>query len=305
MRIFTLFIVLFFTACETPAVLKEQTAMRFSAPAHMVPRTVDAGPFTLQTFERMHNRHTFGHIYIGDVAHNIESTNQTPENPVALHMAAHDNAANIAYIAHPCQFAGEHNKTCENTTQYMNTAALSPTVIEAYQKAIDNIIYTYDLRGVHLIGHGVGGGVAAILAAKRNDVLSLRTVAAVLDHDVYTQITGTAPWDASLNPANFFTDLRTIPQWHFVGAQDDIVPPTVLQHYLQAIDPTQCASYNMIQENEHNLGWVEKWPELLKRIPDCEIPLVAAPAPRLSFPKSRAPEPFYQPRVLDLGKGWK
>jgi hypothetical protein len=303
---FPLFFLFILTACGASTVLKEQTAMRYASPAHMIPRVIDAGPFTLKAYERMHTRHAAANLYIeGDGLKNLPPMEffgrTTPDDPVALHMASKDKADNVAYLARPCQYESGQNAVCEGG-EYEGSARMSDDVIAAYNKALNNIKAMYDIKGFHLIGHGGGGGIASILAAERGDVLSLRTVAGILDHDVYTAARADKMWAKSNNPVDYVAKLRSMPQWHFIGSQDDQVPPSVLQSYLQALHPSECVSYDLIQENEHINGWVEKWPELFAKTPRCEISPQVSDMPSF-MPVYEEPEPFRQPRVMDMNKG--
>ena len=291
------------TACSAPLILRENVADRIASPAWMVKRPVDTGDFILRAYERMHEKGAPVTIYIeGDGTANrealIEGTiDPTPENPVALHLAAIDKSKNLAYLARPCQFehathynhSVNHKEECSK--EFWGDKRFAADVITNYNAAIDNIIRQYSTDGVHLIGYDGGGAIAAMLAAKRDDVLSLRTVAGNLDHDAQSVYLGLPPMAGSLNAVDFAEDLRDVPQHHFIGGQDESIKPAVLHSYLNALGNTPCVEYTMIQEAEHERGWVENWPELLKAdIPNCEK---AMPA----FEPLDIPEPIFYPRM--------
>jgi hypothetical protein len=80
--------------------------------------------------------------------------------------------------------------------------------------------------------------------------------------------------EGSLNPPEFADKLAGIPQYHFIGGQDEVVPPAILHSYLQAVGDTNCVKYQFIQEAAHDEGWVDKWPGLLKLTPSCEGPVL-------------------------------
>ncbi len=290
-------------ACTAPTALREEVAMRIASPAWMVKRPIDTGPFVLTAFERMHERGDSVTIYIeGDGTADRGGTNgdtpdPTPVNPVALHLAAMDKSENIAYIARPCQYEHishyahriGHKDDC--SILYWNEKRFDAKVITAYNAALDNIHRQYGTDGVHLVGYDGGGAIAAILAAKRDDVLSLRTVAGNLDHDAQSVYLGLPPMHESLNAIDFADELRHVPQHHFIGGQDETVKPAVLHSYLQAIGDTPCVKYTMVQEAEHARGWVEKWPEFLKAdMPVCEKPVQ-------DFEPLDIPEPIFVPRM--------
>lgn len=300
---------LLLTACTGASnITSEQVSMRVASPAFMVKRQVPAGPFALTAFERMHERFADANVYIEDDGFEEdlprESGNPTPSNPVALHLATKDSAENLVYLARPCQFTGMLDKETECNAQYWMNNRFSDTVIEAYNDALDEIKARYDIKQFNLIGHGGGGAIATILAAQRGDVISLRTVAANLDHITYSHHNEIGLLDGSLNPADYAAKLREMPQVHYVGGQDKIVPPAVLESYLGKLEPSECEYYELVQEAEHSTGWVDKWPELLKRKPACTIIRSSGymddrPA---EFPARQ--EPIYRPREKDIDKSW-
>lgn len=280
------------SACARPHLGKE-VADRLASPAWMIDRTIPAGPFAMTAYERMHERHAPADIYIeGDgkawVSKDQVSLNPTPFNPVALHLATKDKADNVAYIARPCQFSGLQDKSKPCDSAYWTGKRFAPEIISAYNDALNEIKARYDIEGFNLIGFSGGGAIAAILAGQRDDVISLRTVAGNLDHVTHSAYHNVSPLQGSLNPPDYAARLRAVPQVHFIGGQDKIVPPVVLQTYLQALGETNCAQHQMIQEAAHEKGWVEKWPELLKVAPGCIGP------PREIDPVPlELPEPVY------------
>jgi hypothetical protein len=120
------------------------------------------------------------------------------------------------------------------------------------------------------LGQGGGATIAALLAAQRSDVLTLRSVAGILDTDAFSDVHGQPHARQSLNPADFAEKLRSVPQVHFIGGQDEIVPPAVLNSYLQKLGDLSCVDYMLIQEASHDSSWVDKWSELLKTKPTCQ-----------------------------------
>lgn len=270
---------------------RAETAKRIASPAWMLERQVKAGIFTLTIYERIHNKGGPAHIYIeGDGLSAIEeghfrfepdqtvpawisdpalAQNPTPRNPVALRLAAFDDAENVVYIARPCQYnnAVQRDEYCESA--YWSHRRFAPVVVDAYQKALDDLRNRYGLGPFHVVGYGGGGAIAAILAAERNDVLSLRTVAGNLDHYAWTSFHNAQPLSGSLNAIDYVEKLSDMPQYHFAGGQDEIMPPAVLHSYLQAIGSSPCVKYEFLQEPGHENSWADKWPDLLDRPVSC------------------------------------
>lgn len=262
---------------------RDVTADRIARPAFMVERVIPAGPFNLMAWERMHVKRAPATVYIeGDglawTSPRRVSLDPTPKNPVALHLAAMDRASNVAWLARPCQYTGAGPaNNCES--KYWTDSRFAPEVVSSYHAALDNMKRLYGLTGFHLVGYSGGAAVAALVAAQRDDILSFRSVAGNLDHETWTELHGVSPLTDSLNPVTVAPELTHLPQHHFIGGQDEIVPPAVFHSWAQAAGKTDCLKYSFIMENEHEAGWVDKWPELLTRPIECAGPPAPAPAP--------------------------
>ncbi len=270
------------SACGINDVLRGEVADRVARPAWMVKRPVEAGPFILTAFERMHERGKTATLYIegnGEVDFLGDTTlfDPTPHNPVGLHLASMDKSKNLAYLARPCQYSGLQDKDAPCDQTYWGDAQYSAETLSAYNATLDGIKARYGVTSFNLVGYDGGATLAAALSVDRKDVLSLRTVAGRFDLD-------------ALGPR--LLALRGVPQHHFIGGQDKTVPPAELHGYLQALGDSECVNHTLIQEAEHEKGWVNKWPELLKaKVPLCFI------APKPEFVPIVKPEPIYIPRM--------
>lgn len=278
------------SSCGAPReALREDVAMRIASPAWMARRDIHTNAFDLLAFERMHSRNEVATVYIeGDGKAHVSRTpalfSPTPVNPVALHLASKDKAENLAYLGRPCQYTDKFSKpgASENATcgdAFWTGNEYTPEVIAGYQDALNIMKKRYGLTGFNLVGYDGGATIAAKLAAGRKDVLSLRTVAPRFDMKALS---------------GDFETLRYVPQHHFIGAADAVTPPSVLHGYLQAVGESECVAYTLIQEAEHEKGWVDKWPELLGAQP----PLCALPTPPEYVPIEK-PAPVYAPRRIE------
>lgn len=243
--------------------MRTETAQRIAAPAWMIKRDINANPFLLRAYERIHDRGGIAHIYI-EGEDNKTLGDATPFNPVALHLASKDKTENVIYIARPCQYTGMISPAEKCDKSYWQESRFSQKVIDSYNKALDDITLRYGIASFDLIGYAGGGAIATLLAAGRDDVTSLRTVAGILDHEAYTRAAQKEPLTDSLNPVSQAVTLVKMPQYHFIGGRDNEVPPAVLHSYLQSMPPSNCVQTMLIQEAEHDEGWVDKWPELLE-----------------------------------------
>ena len=117
-----------------------------------------------------------------------------------------------------------------------------------------------------LIGYSGGGAVAALVAAGREDVEHLITVAGNLDHARWTRERALSPLKGSLNAADVWRDLVEIPQMHFVGTDDDTVDPAIAAAFRARFPPESPVQIETIADFDHHCCWVEQWPELLQRV---------------------------------------
>lgn len=246
----------------TPDTIPRETAIRTAMPQFMIPRMINAGGFSIQAFERIHDKNGPAVVY-------IEGDGTTPSNPIATRMAAQDSAGNVIVLARPCQYRGSYqNGECPK--KFLTTHRYSESVIQAYNDALNNIKATYDLAGFHLVGYDGGAAIATIVAAGRMDIASIRTVSGVLDTQLLNA-DGTVPLlDGSLNPREYAKAVVTIPQRHFVGGKDSIVTDLRARSYLNEVMNAPCVQVTMIDNASHNENWVEQWGELLKLPVQCQ-----------------------------------
>jgi hypothetical protein len=284
--------------CGVQTDIEQQTANHIGRPAFMVERYIDAGNFHLKAWERMHQRGQPATIYIeGDGF--VQKTNKnpgttpTPHNPVALHLASRDRAQNVGYISRPCQFIkNPTERGC--AAKYWQKDRFAPEVIGAYENALNDIAARFDVNGFHLVGYDGGANIAAVLAASRRDVLSLRSVAGNLNPDFGLEKIG----EEYLNPnamlaVDFGTALSNVPQHHFIGAADRIILPGVYHSYRQMLGLSDCVHYSMVPDADHTYGWVDKWPELLAITPQCaKVHTDLPPLPRID-PENLYKEPRF------------
>jgi hypothetical protein len=203
-------------------------------------------------------------IYIeGDglawLAANLPSRNPTPLNPVAFMMAMNDhNYHPIVYLARPCQYV--FNKDWQGCQQaYWTNLRFSQDVITAMNQAIDFLKQTYDVKKIILIGYSGGGTIATLLAARRGDVKKLITVAAVLDLKQWIKSEGLSPMQGSLDPADEWQNLLSIPQTHWVGGKDKVVPKEIAYAFANHFPVGKRPSIKIVPDFDHICCWATAW----------------------------------------------
>ena len=298
------------SACSSFMESRETLAKRIAYPVFMLERQIPAGDFNLMAWERVRKKGQPAHIYIeGDgmswVSPSEPALDPTPQNPLALNLAAIDKHPNVIYIARPCQFSGneiwrdalpKYNGSDKGTCphKYWTSDRYAEEVIGSMSKALDDIKKRYQISEFHLVGYSGGATVAALLAADREDVKSFRTVAGNLDHEAFTTLHDVTPLSGSLNPVDRAAELRFIPQHHYVGGEDEVIPPAVFHSYQQAVAPSQCLAYTFVPDAGHEYGWVDQWPDLMKKPLGCSGRLEPADPSQFSAP----PQEF-----IDVKKG--
>ncbi|MCV0441360.1 MAG: alpha/beta hydrolase [Hydrogenophaga sp.] len=193
----------------------------------------------------------------------------TPVDPLGFRLAVADMGAGVVYIARPCQYTfGPSFKGCQQ--KYWGSHRFAPEVIESMNDAVEQLRRRYGASELVLVGYSGGAAVAALLATRRSDVAALVTVAGTLDTDLWARTQRVSPLQASLNPKDVASRLASLPQWHFVGQKDLVVPGSVLTSFLmgasgQDREPTRSPVIQVMPGFDHQCCWAAAWPELSRR----------------------------------------
>ncbi|MFT5578361.1 MAG: hypothetical protein ACI9WS_001115 [Paraglaciecola psychrophila] len=188
------------------------------------------------------------------------SDNPTPTNATALALALQHPGA--VYLSRPCQSIT--GPLCEPAL--WTSGRFSEAVINASNQAIDSLKARYQADTLQLIGYSGGGAVAALVAARRDDVRQLVTVAGNLDHRRWTELHDVSALSQSLNPADIRQSLQSTSQYHLVGQNDTIVPPQLVQNFIAAFSPSAAVTLRIIDGFDHHCCWQQQWPALLMQI---------------------------------------
>ena len=252
---------------------REQRAKQIATGAGMHYQTLRTTSFGLSSYQRIRDPQQPMTVYIeGDgyawAAADLPSRDPTPVVPVALELAARDPSPDVIYLARPCQYSETASPQCE--PRYWTSARFAPEVIRAYDEALTQLKATTGTPGFHLVGFSGGGAVALLLASQRQDILSVRTVAGNIDHKQWTNLHEISPLSESLNAADAAQALAVIPQLHFVGADDAVMPIAVADAYRQRFHDPRCVRVVTVPDAAHTTGWENQWPQLLKMSLPCQ-----------------------------------
>ena len=209
-------------------------------------------------------------IYIeGDglawLTRSIASDNPTPRRPLGLELALAQTPKGAAYLGRPCQYLINTTPTECNEAWWTNRR-FSQEVIESSNQAISQLKNRFSAHKLVLVGYSGGGAIAALVAARRHDVVQLITVAGNLDHTAWTRLHGVLPLDGSLNPAQEFKALQSIPQLHLVGSKDLNIPVEIAESYATNFPSAMKPRFRVISGFDHVCCWSEKWPELSREL---------------------------------------
>jgi hypothetical protein len=160
--------------------------------------------------------------------------NPTPRGHFMRHAAFSDSSDNVVYLARPCQFVKD--TACRQ--QDWTTGRFSEKILISMAQAIRQIAQG---KEVFLIGYSGGGFIAAFLAAQpvdsgpfqtRTRLKKLITIAGNLDHERWTDFHKVLPLNESLSLHPYQKQLQTLPQRHFVGGKDVVVPAFLTSDFL-------------------------------------------------------------------------
>jgi len=256
--------------CATPDT--HEHAQQLAHGAGLTRSQMMANGFVLTAYSRLNNPEQAINVYIeGDglawLSRHQLSADPTPRNALGLALAALDPTANVLYLARPCQFNDFERTPC--ASEYWSNKRFAPEVIDAMNQAIDRFSRPAQAQKLNLIAYSGGATVAVLLAARRHDIASLRTVAGNLDHAYVNQLHQVSVMPESLNAMDAASNISGIPQLHFVGTADKVIPKEVALRFIAKQRHANCASIIEAQAG-HEAGWLEQWQSLLQTPMPCK-----------------------------------
>lgn len=231
-----------------------------SAPSNYVYREVKTRDFTIATWQKITNMQEVYKIYIeGDGyafnPHGQPTQDPTPKGKLVRELAFGDNSPNVIYLARPCQYV----KSSICSVRHWTTARFAPEIINAEYETIKQIVGNHP---VILIGFSGGAQIAGLVATVKPglNVKKIITIAGNLDHLSWTQYHNLPPLNESMNLESYREQFAEVPQIHYVGNNDKVIPPILVQEFVGNEDLVV-----EVDGANHNEGWesiyIKVWSE--------------------------------------------
>lgn len=235
------------------------------------PVVVNGSAFSIQTLQPASVTGKTLRVYIeGDgrawITSRTVSDDPTPVMSMMAKLAINDPSGTAVYMARPCQFTW----SAQCAQPYWTGKRFGAEMVRAQSEALDILKSQYGAQRFELVGYSGGAAIALLLAAKRDDVALVQTIAGNLDPAAWTRIKHLSPLSGSLNPADYAERLATIPQRHLVGANDKVMPLQVSQQYMLQVQPL-CGE-TVVLNADHATGYSENWARYRDRPVDCATP---------------------------------
>ncbi|TWC62318.1 lipase (class 3) [Pseudomonas sp. SJZ103] len=247
-------------ACQSPREALQQLAEEHGRqlvvlPGHAFPLVILA-PRTADKMTRLR-------VYLEGDGHSWATATQpsldpSPHNLLVPRLAVDDPTPN-AYLARPCQFI----MTAACQSALWTNRRFSQEVVTRLGQALDQLKQRYGNSEFELVGYSGGAALALLLAAQRNDVTQVQTLAGNLSPRLWAKMKGLSPLDGSLDPLDYRNRLALLPQRHLIGEADLIIPGGLADRYQQALGSplSRCVHVPGVS---HDRGWEAIWSRWVK-----------------------------------------
>ena len=202
----------------------------------------------------------------------------TPRFPLMLQLMGADNSA-AAYVGRPCYNGTFADPGC--TDDLWTSARYSEQVVSSMAEAVRKLQRSENAQNIRLFGHSGGGTLALLIAERIPEVTHIVTLAGNLDTEAWIKHHGYTPLFGSLNPARRERLRDSVTQWHFMGRNDSVIPPSIVKRFIQ-LQPNAFATE--IGSFTHGCCWQKIWPAVLSGLNNSDTQRI--PGIRLKYPVS-------------------
>lgn len=247
---------LLLSGCQTPLQALQQLAVRHE---HRV-ETLSSQPFALTLATPQTKPATTRlRVYLEGDGHAWATATQpsldpTPRTLLLARLALQDPTPSV-YLARPCQYLSLPGCTSALWTH----ERFSKPVLQSLDQALSQLKARYGNQDFELIGYSGGGALALLLAARRDDIAQVQTLAGNLSPRQWVTLKQLSPLYGSLDPLDYRERLSRLPQRHFVGNADTVVPPALLDSYRESLGSNRCIQTVLVQSASHGDGWDSAW----------------------------------------------
>ena len=270
---FLVLFVLATSACSGVYENRLQTAQGIAASSEMQGSLLRTEPFQIYSFQSVTPANKAGtpfssskqyraRIFIeGDgltwLTKSQISPDPTPIDPMGLKMASKDCSVNRIYLARPCHYV-DLNRQPMCTPLFWVSELYNDDVIRSYDQALNKLKERYRFEEFELVGYSGGAVIASRLAAMRDDAILLFTVAGNLDTEAFVEHHGVSPYEQHINPKEVARQI-SVPQIHFTGGQDDIIPGFLAKNFVRNLPKTSKARIIEVDGMDHHGNWPSVW----------------------------------------------
>ena len=181
------------------------------------------------------------------------SSDPTPVDPLAFKLAKLDQNPNVIYLGRPCQYV--KNNQCRK--EIWTKLQYSKLVMSQYEEILKEVLKNHS--EVHLIGYSGGSVIAMHLASIEGlNIKSVRTIAGNIDPNKFTNLLNLSSYQTSINLDQIDDKIKSIPQIHYYGNKDKVIPKEIYSNYHDQYFNNSCIKITEVNAS-HNRGWEEFW----------------------------------------------
>ena len=195
-------------------------------------------------------------IYIDGNAHTTGLTTKRPQMyaDVAMQLAQKDTFPSIAYLGRPCYFIEQD--VCKPIV--WEEGKYAPEVVDEMKDVIQSWQKKYNLKEIEFVGYDGGAAFALSLPTRLTNVKVTRvvTIAGILDTKTDAMYRDEDIMLDSVNPANELYLLSGIPQIHYVGGKDKVVPMVFTQNFVKKLPNPVSVQIKRVPNADHE-NWAQ------------------------------------------------